>query len=207
MKRSSNKFLHRVRIHGGEFDASARAMHRDGMTSSFQAAAEKLSIATNERKQMSTKTTFKRVALVTVAALGFGLISVAPASADFAASTVTAINITKIRTSQPTDNGVFCLFANVADGFEIAFRCNGKSGFDDIDAHLIKQLGNFQLFSMAHRGAGALFAVAQRGVEDNDAVFGISNCHGVSLSMSPKSVARAVHPLSARAQTARSEAG
>ena len=95
----------------------------------------------------------------------------------------------------------------MADGFEIAFRCNGKSGFDDIDAHLIKQLGNFQLFSMAHRGAGALFAVAQRGVEDNDAVFGISNCHGVSLSMSPKSVARAVHPLSARAQTARSEAG
>jgi len=51
------------------------------MTSSFQAAAEKVSIATNERKQMSTKTTFKRVALVTVAALGFGLLSVAPSNA------------------------------------------------------------------------------------------------------------------------------
>ena len=34
-----------------------------------------------ERKQMSTKTTFKRVALVTVAALGFGMLSVAPSSA------------------------------------------------------------------------------------------------------------------------------
>jgi hypothetical protein len=30
---------------------------------------------------MSTKTTFKRVALVTVAALGFGMLSVAPSSA------------------------------------------------------------------------------------------------------------------------------
>ena len=29
-----------------------------------------------ERKQMSTKTTFKRIALVTVAALGFGVMSV-----------------------------------------------------------------------------------------------------------------------------------
>jgi len=81
MKRSSIRFLHRVRIHGGEFDASARAMHRDGMTSSFQAAVETVSIATIERKQMSTKTTFKRVALVTVAALGFGLLSTVPSSA------------------------------------------------------------------------------------------------------------------------------
>jgi len=31
---------------------------------------------------MSTKTTFKRIALVTVAALGFGMLSVAPSSAD-----------------------------------------------------------------------------------------------------------------------------
>jgi hypothetical protein len=30
---------------------------------------------------MSTKTTFKRIALVTVAALGFGVMSVAPSSA------------------------------------------------------------------------------------------------------------------------------
>ena len=34
-----------------------------------------------ERKQMSTKTTFKRIALVAVAALGFGTLSVAPSSA------------------------------------------------------------------------------------------------------------------------------
>ena len=94
MKRSSNKFLHRVRIHGGEFDASARAMHREGMTSSFQAAAEKLSIATNERKQMSTKTTFKRVALVTVAALGFGVLATVPSQATVSANSLTLASAT-----------------------------------------------------------------------------------------------------------------
>jgi len=36
-----------------------------------------------ERKQMSTKTTFKRIALVAVAALGLGVVSsVAPATAQ-----------------------------------------------------------------------------------------------------------------------------
>jgi len=36
----------------------------------------------NERKQMSTKTTLKRIALVAVSALGFGLMSVVPSYAD-----------------------------------------------------------------------------------------------------------------------------
>jgi trimeric autotransporter adhesin len=49
-----------------------------------------------ERKQMSTKTTFKRVALVAVASLGFGVLtSVAPASAtNEANSVVTAVSVT-----------------------------------------------------------------------------------------------------------------
>jgi len=64
----------------------------------IQAECGKFPNSTNERKQMSTKTTFKRIALVTVAALGFGVLSsVAPASAvvnnpvyavDYAASTI-----------------------------------------------------------------------------------------------------------------------
>ena len=41
-----------------------------------------------ERKQMSTKTTFKRVALVAVAAMGFGLLSVAPSTAAQQADTL-----------------------------------------------------------------------------------------------------------------------
>ncbi|MDP1712355.1 MAG: hypothetical protein Q8K86_07850 [Candidatus Nanopelagicaceae bacterium] len=69
-----SSFPRRVRIHGGGFDASARAMHRN-------AAIENASVATIERTTMSTKTTIKRVALVAVAAMGFGLLSVAPSSA------------------------------------------------------------------------------------------------------------------------------
>ena len=46
----------------------------------------------------------------------------------------------------------------------------GKAGLDDVDAHLIEQLGDFELFLMRHGGAGALLAVAQGGVEDDDAV-------------------------------------
>jgi hypothetical protein len=53
---------------------------------------------------MSTKTTFKRIALVTVAALGFGVLtSVAPANAAYSASTVTAINITKVTVTPVVD--------------------------------------------------------------------------------------------------------
>ena len=75
MKRSAiSSFLHRVRIHGGEFDASARAMHR-------KAAPGNVPSATIERKIMSTKTTIKRIALVAVAAVGFGMLSGVAANA------------------------------------------------------------------------------------------------------------------------------
>ena len=90
MKFHLNRFLRRVRIHGGEFDTSARAMYRVSEKGSlisyekaFSTQAETRIVrgSTIERKQMSTKTTFKRLALVTVAALGLGVLSVAPSSA------------------------------------------------------------------------------------------------------------------------------
>ena len=77
----TNKFLHRVRIHGGEFDSSARAMNRAELGNQFQADLRKFRGSTIERKQMSTKTTFKRVALVAVAALGLGVLASAPSNA------------------------------------------------------------------------------------------------------------------------------
>jgi len=94
----TNKFLHRVRIHGGEFDSSARAMNRAGEKDTLityeraleaQADLRKFRGSTIERKQMSTKTTFKRVALVAVAALSLGVLSVAPSQAAHQADTLT----------------------------------------------------------------------------------------------------------------------
>ena len=95
------KFLHRVRIHGGDSGAIARALHHvaytKGITShrrasrslisdekAFSCASaelETVSRSTIERKQMSTKTTLKRIALVAVSALSFGLVVAAPSQA------------------------------------------------------------------------------------------------------------------------------
>jgi len=88
---SSSKFsfLRRVRIHDGECGAVARALHHKVKGLSLcQADLGKAPKSTHERKQMSTKTTLKRIALVAVSALGFGVLTmVAPASADSVAPT------------------------------------------------------------------------------------------------------------------------
>jgi hypothetical protein len=63
-----------IRILRGERDVSARATH-------LEAATRKFLVTTNERKYMSTKTNFKRIALVAVAALGLGVLSSVPSQA------------------------------------------------------------------------------------------------------------------------------
>jgi hypothetical protein len=87
------RFPHRVRIHGGECGAVARALHHKAKINSLPAVSENVLLTTIERKSMSTKTNFKRVALGVIAALGFGMLSVAPSSAtisEVAISTPTA---------------------------------------------------------------------------------------------------------------------
>ena len=64
-------------------------MNREELRNQFQADLRKFRRSTIERKQMSTKTTFKRIALVAVAALGLGVLSVAPSSATVSAIAVT----------------------------------------------------------------------------------------------------------------------
>ena len=102
------KFLHRVRIHGGEFDSSARAMNRAELGNQFQADLRKFRGSTIERKQMSTKTTFKRVALVAVVALGLGVFAVAPsqAAAQLDSVTVSAATATQDTTDTLTATSV-----------------------------------------------------------------------------------------------------
>jgi hypothetical protein len=78
---SDSKFLRRVRIHGGECGAVARALHHEVKTVSLPAVKEKFSFTTNERKSMNNKTSFKRIALAVVVALGFGVLSTGPTQA------------------------------------------------------------------------------------------------------------------------------
>jgi len=114
MSRYAIKFPFRVRIHGGEFDESARAIHREDGLKTIQAESGIVLESTIERKQMSTKTTFKRIALVTVAALGFGVMSVAPSSAagnlilwcDIADGVTSSTNSSNSATTNAACNGV-----------------------------------------------------------------------------------------------------
>ncbi len=74
---------------------------------------------------MSTKTTFKRIALVAVAALGLGVISVAPSSAAVSGLTVTTTNGTPTLTVSDSTTAasisVSALFDNVLDTVTVQF--------------------------------------------------------------------------------------
>ena len=76
----ANRFPHRVRIHDEECGAVARALHHEAESFSLPAVLKNVLGTTNERTKMS-KMTFKRISLAVVAALGFGVLSVAPSSA------------------------------------------------------------------------------------------------------------------------------
>ena len=92
MRRLQFKFLSQIRISGWDFGSSARAMNQAGGFISTQADLEKVSRSTTERKSMSTKTTIKRIALVAVSALGFGMLSaVAPVSAQISQSLAASV--------------------------------------------------------------------------------------------------------------------
>jgi len=92
------RFPHRVRIHVGECGAVARALHHKAKINSLPAVSENVLLTTNERKSMSTKTNFKRLALGVIAALGLGMLSVAPSQAVITGLTVTGANGTSTLT-------------------------------------------------------------------------------------------------------------
>ena len=81
------KFLRRVRIHGGECGAVARALHHKARIS-LPAVTKNVFVTTNERKIMS-KLSFKRLALVVVATLGLGVLSSGPSSSAVVAASDT----------------------------------------------------------------------------------------------------------------------
>jgi len=74
---------------------------------------------------MSTKTTFKRIALVAVAALGLGVLSVAPSSAAISGLTVTVANGTATQTVSDTTTAatvsVSALLDNAIDTVTVQF--------------------------------------------------------------------------------------
>src|SRR5690606_20823680 len=53
---------------------------------------------------------------------------------------------------------------------EIALARDREACLDDIDAHLVKDIGDLKLLLRRHGGAWRLLAVAQRRVKDDDAI-------------------------------------
>jgi len=83
------RFLRQVRIRAEGWDAVARALHLKAETRSLPAVKENVSFTTIERKQMSNKTSFKRLALAVVVSLGFGVLSTGPTQAVVNSDTLT----------------------------------------------------------------------------------------------------------------------
>ena len=111
-----------IRISQGERDASARATH-------LEAATRKFLVTTNERKYMSTKTNFKRIALVAVTALGLGVLSSVPSQAAWSGaagsqltlSTTAAAGSLAGRASDSTTAGTVSVVGLALNGADDSF--------------------------------------------------------------------------------------
>ena len=128
---SNSKFLRRVRIHGRECGAVARALRHKIEVNPLSAVDRKVLFTTNERKEMSSKTFFKRIALTAIAALGAGLISVAPSAALVTANTLTIDAATDAINTNDTATAVFSnsfVQSNAADSVTVrAILTSGPS--------------------------------------------------------------------------------
>ena len=100
-----------------------------------------------------------------------------------------AVDVLGRRAREPAYDRVLGALGDLVDGGEVAFRSDRETGLDDVDAHVVEQLGDFELLLVRHGGAGRLLAVAQGGVEDDDAVLlGLSlRGHDWSLVWRPAS--------------------
>ena len=81
-----------------------------------------------------------------------------------------AVDVLLAGAREAADHRVLGTPGDLVDGRKVAIRGDREAGLDDVDAHIVEQLGNLELLLMGHGGARALLAVAQGGVEDDDAV-------------------------------------
>ena len=81
-----------------------------------------------------------------------------------------AIDVELAGTRQPAHHRALEALGDLGDGVEIALGGDREAGLDDVHAHGVEEVGDLLLLLEGHGGAGALLAVAQRGVEDEDLV-------------------------------------
>jgi len=117
-----------IRISQGERDASARATHLEAVTRKFL-------VTTNERKYMSIKTNFKRIALVAIASLGLGVLSSVPSQAVTSGAiviTTTTGTATKAKADSTTAGSVNIKWTSITgiDSVVLTSALKSKPGSD-----------------------------------------------------------------------------
>src|SRR5262249_15165445 len=83
-----------------------------------------------------------------------------------------AVDVIVVAAGQAADHGAFYFARDRLDRLEIARGGDGEASLDHVDAEVFERVGDFQLFGEVHAGAGRLLAVAERGVENDEAVRG-----------------------------------
>ncbi len=68
------------------------------------------------------------------------------------------------------DGRVLHLARDFLHALEVALARNREARLDDVDTHLVENFGDLQFLLEGHRRARRLLAVAQRGVENDDAI-------------------------------------
>ena len=86
------------------------------------------------------------------------------------------IDVFRIRPRQAGNDRVLGAARDFRHGLEVAFGGDREASLNDVDAHIVEHLGDFDFFFEGHGRAGALLAVTQRGVENDDAVLAGLRC-------------------------------
>ena len=82
----------------------------------------------------------------------------------------TTVDVVEGGAREAAHDGILGALGDLVDRGEVAIRGDRESRLDDVDAHLVEQFCDFELFLVRHGRARALLAVAQGRVEDNDAI-------------------------------------
>jgi hypothetical protein len=78
--------------------------------------------------------------------------------------------VVRVTTRQAADDWSADFRGDGLHGIEVAGRCGGETGFDDVDAQIAQRRGDAQLLAQGHAAAGGLLAVTERGIEDDDPI-------------------------------------
>ena len=78
------------------------------------------------------------------------------------------VDVLRVGPRQPADDRPADLLGDALHGGELGLRVHREAGLDDVHAQPFELMRDLELLVGGHGGSGGLFAVAERGVEDQD---------------------------------------